>query len=270
MLALTNTKNSFNNKIIDNLKINKKNILSITTEKSYLMNGGIYILKSKILKNLKNKNLSLENDILKRLIKLKKIKAYYFNDRFIDIGSTKKLNFLKKNSDFIKNKTFFLDRDGVINEDNGYILDYKKFNFLYGVKKAIKYLNEKRYLVIIITNQACVGKSLLTEKKLNIIHQKMKKTIFNYNKGIIDDIYYSPYYKDSKIKKFTIHKKCRKPNNGMFLNAFDKWNVDIKKSIFIGDKITDKIAAKKSNIKFYLKKNYSLYKQVKDIVNNEK
>ena len=56
----------------------------------------------------------------------------------------------------------------------------------------------------------------------------------------------------------------------MFQKAFEKWNVNIEKSLFIGDKNTDKIAAYKSKIKFYLKKNISLYRQVREITNNEK
>ena len=56
----------------------------------------------------------------------------------------------------------------------------------------------------------------------------------------------------------------------MFHKAFKKWNINVEKSLFIGDKNTDRIASNKSNIKFYLKKNISLYKQVKEIINNEK
>ena len=270
ILALTNKKNSIHNNLLINLKINQKNILSYSNKKNFLMNGGVYLLNKKIFNKIENVNMSLEDDILDNLILNKKIKAYYYKDKFIDIGSTNKLDFIKKNSNFIKNKTFFFDRDGVINKNDGYIVNYKKFKFLKGVKTAIKYLNDKRYLVIIVTNQACVGKSLLTEKKLLDIHKKMKYSIYNFNKGIIDDVFYSPYYKHSKKNKYRIGRYDRKPNPGMFFKAFKKWNVNIEKSLFIGDRYTDQIAAKKSKIKFYLKKNVSLYKQVKEIIKNEK
>ena len=98
----------------------------------------------------------------------------------------------------------------------------------------------------------------------------MKSSIYNSNKGIIDDIFYSPYYKYSLKKKYRLNKFDRKPNIGMFQKAFKKWNVNIEKSLFVGDKNTDMIAANKSKIKFHLKKNISLYNQVKEIINNEK
>ena len=73
-----------------------------------------------------------------------------------------------------KNKAFFLDRDGVINKEKKYITKKSQFIFMNGVKKAIKYLNKKNYLVIIITNQAGIAKGLLTEVKLKEIHDFMR------------------------------------------------------------------------------------------------
>ena len=270
ILALTHKKKSINNKLLTNLKINKDNILTYSNKKNVLMNGGIYILSQKLLTKIENKNISLENDILDKLILNKKVKAYFYDEKFIDIGSNLKLNYLKKNPQLLKNKVFFLDRDGVVNDDKGYVLNYKQFIFLKGVKSAIRYLNTKKYLVILLTNQACIGKNLLTEKGLEIIHKKMKSSIYNSNKGIIDDIFYSPYYKYSLKKKYQLNKFDRKPNIGMFQKAFKKWNVNIEKSLFVGDKNTDMIAANKSKIKFHLKKNISLYNQVREIINNEK
>ena len=90
----------------------------------------------------------------------------------------KNLNFLKKNSNYVKQKAAFLDRDGVINQlKNDYIKNFKEFKFLPGVIKSLKYLSLKDYLIIIITNQACVGKSIISEKQLNYIHYKMRKNI---------------------------------------------------------------------------------------------
>ena len=82
----------------------------------------------------------------------------------------------------------------------------------------------------------------------------MRNDLLKFNGALIDDIYYSPYFKDSKYKKFRIKKKDRKPNNGMLLKAIKKWNIDIHSSVFIGDQITDKYAAELTDIKFHLKK----------------
>ena len=94
----------------------------------------------------------------------------------------------------------------------------------------------------------------------------MKKELFKKNKSYIDDIFYSPYYKYSKLSKYRKYRSDRKPSNGMFLKAIKKWNIDVNSSVFIGDKVTDKIAAQKSKVKFYFKKDISLYKQVKNII----
>ena len=166
----------------------------------------------------------------------------------------------------MKAKALFLDRDGVINKFKGYITSYKDFKFLSGVKSAIKYANKKNYLIIIVTNQSGIGRSYMSEEDLNKIHSKMKNTLFKFNKAKVDDIFFSPYYKNSKIKKYRTNKNDRKPKNVMLLKAIKKWNISVKDSFFIGDKITDKQAAKKTGVKFYYKKKISLYKQVRLIL----
>ena len=166
----------------------------------------------------------------------------------------------------VKSRALFLDRDGVINKSDGYILNFKNFKFLPGVKKAIKYANIKKYLVIIITNQSGIGRSYFSENDLNNIHIQMKKELNNYKGAYVDDIYFAPYFPKSKYKKYRINKNDRKPGNGMLLKAIKKWNVDIYSSFFIGDKVTDRYAAKKTNIKFYFKKKMTLYKQLKLIL----
>ena len=265
-MALTYSKNLINNNKINRISLNKNQTIEYTKNKSRLSNGGIYLFKKEIFKYINNKEQSLENEVLKELINKKKIKGILFSEKIIDIGSYQKLKIIKKQYKVLKNKAFFLDRDGVVNKDNGYILNYSKFKFLPGVKKAIHLLNQKKFLVIILTNQAAVGKGLITEKRLNDIHLKMSNEINNYKDSKIDDIYHASYYKHSKYTKYRNNSKDRKPNIGMFEKAVKKWNIDTKKSYFIGDKITDKLASKKASVRFYYKNKISLYKQIKDII----
>ena len=93
----------------------------------------------------------------------------------------------------------------------------------------------------------------------------MKKELYKYNGSVIKDIFYSPYYKYSKIKKYKLYKNDRKPFAGMLVKTINKWNIDIINSIFIGDKLTDKLASDKCGIKFYFKKSIALIKQLKEI-----
>ena len=228
------------------------------------MNGGIYFFKKKIFNFIKNKKISLEKNILNQLILKRKIKGIFSNQYFIDMGTVKKLKFLKINANILEQKAVFLDRDGVINKLNlnGYIKDYKEFIFLPGVVEGIKFLNKNDYLIIVITNQACVGKNIINEKELNTIHIKMQNYLKKKNKSYVDDIFYSPYYKYSNHSKYRLNKFDRKPNPGMILKAVKKWNINLKKSFFIGDQITDFKAAKKAGLKFYYKENKPLLNQL--------
>jgi len=266
VIALTLSENLINNNKINNIKLNNNNEIRFTKNKSKLSNGGIYLFKKEIFRYVKNQKQSLENEILFKLINKKKIKGILFTERLIDIGSYKKLNLLQKQSELLKNKAFFLDRDGVINKDDGYILKFSQFKILPGVKQAIHLLNKEKFIVIILTNQAAIGKGLITEKELKKIHSKMINKIKNYKNTVINDIFYAPYYKKSKIIKYRKNFKDRKPNIGMFTKAINKWNIDPKKSYFIGDKNTDKKASNQAYVKFYYKKNISLYKQIKNIL----
>ena len=251
---------------IRNLKLNRKKEVYFSQNNTNIINGGIYLFDRRIFKFIKNRPQSLENDILIKLIKKKRIKGILSKRNFIDIGSYKRLDFLKKNPSFIQNKAFFLDRDGVINKENGYVLKYSQFFFLNGVKKAIKYINDNNYLVIILTNQSAIGQGFLNEIKLNKIHQQMTKELFNNNRSKINDIYFAPYFKKSKNQKYRKNSEDRKPNIGMFKKALKKWNIDIKKSFFIGDKKTDYLASKKAHIKFFYRSKGSFYKQVRKII----
>jgi len=267
-IVTTDNKNYKKNDKMNNLKIDNQGFVEHSNNKTKLMNGGIYFFKKKIFDYILNKKCSLENDILNKLIKEKKIKGIYSNKKFIDIGSIRNLKFLKKNPNIISQRAVFLDRDGVINklDPNGYIFNFNQFQLLPGVGNAINFLNKRDYLVIVITNQACVGKLMITEKKLNQIHEKMKKKIFMDNQGLINDIYYSPYYKYSKNKTYRTNLIDRKPNPGMILKAIKKWNLRINDSFFVGDSITDYNAAKKIGLKFYYKDNGFFDKQIKRIV----
>ena len=265
-IALTKINNKQEKIKIKNLNLNKKKEVYFSKSKTNIINGGIYLFDRRIFKFIKNRPQSIENDIFRKLIKKNQVKGVLSKRNFIDIGSYKKLDFLKKNPSYIQNKAFFLDRDGVINKENGYVLKYSQFFFLSGVKEAIRYINNKNYLVIILTNQSAVGQGFLTELKLDKIHQKMMKELFNNTRSKINDIYFAPYFKKSKYQKYRKNSGDRKPNIGMFKKALEKWNIDIKKSFFIGDKKTDYLASKKAHIKFFYRDKGSFYKQVRKII----
>lgn len=164
-------------------------------------------------------------------------------------------------------KCAFLDRDGVINEDRGYISKIKQFKIFPGTTKAIKLLNNNSFLVILITNQAGVGRGLITLKELYTIHLYLKRVIKKRG-GVINDIFFCPYHPIYGLGKYKKNTKDRKPGSGMIKKAIRKWKIDPKKSFMIGDKRTDLLAAKGASIKFYYKnKKDNLFNQIKFILN---
>ena len=173
-----------------------------------------------------------------------------------------KIIMIKKNK---KNKCVFLDRDGVINIDRGYISKVSDFKIYPGVGKAINLLNKKNYLVIIITNQSGVGRGLIKLNELKLIHSFLKKNISKYN-AKINDIFFCPYHPKFGKGKYKKKSNDRKPGDGMIRKAIKKWKINTNTSFMVGDKISDKLAAKKAKIKFFYKKEKNLNTQIKNIL----
>lgn len=135
------------------------------------------------------------------------------------------------------NKAAFLDRDGVINVD---VLDYtskiKDFTFLPGVFDGLKLLQEKGYLLIVITNQGGIAKGLYTKEDVVVLHNWMCDEF--QKQGItITAIYFCPHH-DVSGKCL-----CRKPGSLMLEKAMARYNIDSTQSFFMGDKETDVQAA---------------------------
>ena len=144
------------------------------------MNGGTYYFKKNIFKYITNKNLSLENELLPKLIKQKKINGKIFKNFFIDIGSKQYLKMAKKKlKKHFEKPAVFLDRDGVINYDYGYVHKIKNFKFRPGVLLGLKYLLKKNYYLFIITNQAGIGKKKFKEIQFIRLHSEINEKLKN-------------------------------------------------------------------------------------------
>ena len=140
-------------------------------------------------------------------------------------------------------RAVFLDRDGVINEARGFIINVKDVRIFKEVPDAIKKLN-KRFYVIIITNQPQVGRGLCTERRVKKINSYIVKEL--RKKGAkINAVFYCPHHPEQHsdipafAKKYRIKCECRKPNIGMIIKAKKRFGLDIKKSYFVGDTTID-------------------------------
>ena len=119
--------------------------------------------------------------------------------------------------------------------------------------------------MIIITNQSGIGRGLIKIKELENLHNYLRKKI-KKDRAKIDDIFYCPFHPEFGKGKYKKKSNDRKPGDGMIRKAIKKWKIDTKKSFMIGDKISDKIAAKKAKIKFFYKKEKNLNTQMKIIL----
>ncbi len=148
----------------------------------------------------------------------------------------------------MKFKGLFLDRDGVVNYDFGHVGTVDRFKFKPFIFDLILEANYKKYKVIIITNQAGIAKGLYSEEDFKFLNNWMLNE-FKSNNCFIDDVYYCPYHPTKGRGCYLKDSFDRKPNPGMILKAINKHNIDLQKSILVGDNITDINAGKSSGIK---------------------
>ena len=230
---------------------------------SKLMNGGIYFFKKKFLNIIPNKPCSLEEDIFPNIIKKKLLTGKIYKDFFLDIGTPKYFKVsTKKLKDHFSRPAAFLDRDGVINHDSGYVYKKKDFRFRKGVIKGLKYLIKKKYYIFIVTNQAGIAKGMFNENDFKKLHLYLKNNLSKKN-IYFNDVQYCPYHPKGKIKIYKKKSSLRKPGNQMIKNILKKWLIDKRKSFMIGDKNSDKDCAKKSNLSFFYADS-NFYTQIKN------
>jgi len=150
-----------------------------------------------------------------------------------------------------KNKAIFLDRDGTINEDVGYVIDDGMFNMFDFTPAALGGLRELGFKLIIVTNQAGIAKGYFDMEMVQKVHNRLKKEL-KRNNIELDAIYYCPYHKDGIISEYMKDSTFRKPETGMIERAVREHNIDVTKSFMIGDKLTDIECGKKAGLKTIL------------------
>ena len=146
------------------------------------------------------------------------------------------------------NKAVFLDKDGTISKDVGYLNDPAKLEVFPYSAQAIKMLNDAGFKVIVVSNQAGIARGHLTENILQAIDKKVHKTILNSG-GVIDAIYYCPHHPEHGVHPFKKACENRKPNPGMLLRGKKEFDLDMSKSYLIGDKLSDIEAGNNAGVK---------------------
>lgn len=161
-------------------------------------------------------------------------------------------------------KAFFLDRDGTINEDRGYISDTKDIYIYPRSIKALKLIQQRNYLIIIVTNQAGVAMGYMSEKKLKEINNYIIDILAKENINI-NALYYCSYHPKHGNKKYKRNSTFRKPEPGMLIKASLDFKIDLNNSYMVGDKISDIEAGTKAGCKTILVKTGFGEKSMEDL-----
>ncbi len=263
----------------NNHKIKKIFFKKTNKNKLNIAISGLFYFKKKFFSkfNIKNKN---NIDIVKDLIgksKKNKISAYRSIEYIKDFGTPKRLKKIvkeQKSDDKNKVSAVFLDRDGVINMENGGVKSINEFKILPKVATAIKKLNDMNIPVFIISNQSVLEKRKISINNFKKIIIKLDDHLSKHD-AYVDDYLYCPFFKkrEKKFNKFPFFSKSRKPNPGMIMELAKKHEINLKKSFVVGDSDKDILAGSKCKcetilVKSVKIKDYKYKVQPNYIVNN--
>lgn len=225
---------------------------------------GFFILDKKVLDLMPDDNFSFEKVVLPQLIEKHQLSGYLTDHRYYSIGSLERIS---KTEKFLQpKKIIFLDRDGVINKkapEAEYVKLWDEFEFLPGAIEAMALLAQNNYKIFIISNQAGIARGAMTEQDLKEIHGNMEKELEKHNVKI-EKIYYCPHGWDDGCE-------CRKPKPGMLFQAAREYDLDLSKSLFIGDDERDLQAGNAAGCRTLLvDSEFSLLRAVKEKIINDK
>ena len=231
------------------------------------VNAAVYLLEKTILEFVPKKKCDWVHDVFdSALNKGLKLFAYRSSEYVKDMGTPERLeevrdnykNGIVLNSNYeIKRPAIFLDRDGTLNEEVNHCSNQDDLHLIDGVADAVKLINKSKYLAIVISNQSVIARNMCSLKDLKLIHNKLE-CLLGEEGAYLDDIYYCPHHPDKGYPEENVSYKidcnCRKPKPGLLYKAMNEHNIDLEKSIFIGDTTRDVKTAKELNIKSILLK----------------
>jgi D-glycero-D-manno-heptose 1,7-bisphosphate phosphatase len=148
-------------------------------------------------------------------------------------------------------RAIFLDRDGTLIAEKGYICDFSEVEIFPFAFEAVRLMKEHRFKVIVATNQSAVARGFCRPEQVENLHRCLREAFLN-REAEIDRIYYCPYLADGKIHSFRQEHPWRKPSPGMLLQAAADFNIDPSQSYMMGDDLIDLQAGKQAGCKTVL------------------
>lgn len=234
-----------------------------------LATAALYAARGKALAEQALKEWKMPLDFAKELFPAmlaegRKLRAYQSPEYIKDMGTPERLD--SGCADFLSRRfhngslatpkaAVFLDRDGVINREKGFLRHKDDLELLPGSAKAIKRLNHSGYLCVVVTNQPVIARGECGEEELAGIHARLD-TLLGAEGAWLDRLYYCPHHPDrgfpGEVKELKIACACRKPEPGLLLKAARELNVDLEKSWLVGDMTSDILAGRRAGVKTIL------------------
>ena len=212
------------------------------------INAGIYLVRKSVLADIKTSPCSLEREIMPGLAERGELLGTAAKGSFIDIGIPE--DFSRAQAllpAYMTRPAAFLDRDGVLNRDDGYVHRPEQIVWVPGAMKAVRWLNDRGYYVFVVTNQGGVAHGYYTEDHVHALHFWMQQQLQTHG-AHIDAFEHSPFHPDGVVAAYARESELRKPQAGMLHKLQREWAVEIEGSFMIGDRDSDVEAAKAGGV----------------------
>jgi D-glycero-D-manno-heptose 1,7-bisphosphate phosphatase len=213
-----------------------------------LMNAGIYAIDKRLLDRV-SETCSLERDILPALAHSGALRATRQSGWFVDIGVPEDLAHARRElTSCLDRPALFLDRDGVLNLDHGYVGSRDRWEWVQNAREAVALATAHGWHVFLVTNQAGVARGLYGEADVDALLVWVADELRRAG-GTLDDWRYCPYHTEAKIDAYRRDSEWRKPAPGMLVDLMRVWDVEPRHCLMVGDRDIDMQAAAAAGVR---------------------
>jgi D-glycero-D-manno-heptose 1,7-bisphosphate phosphatase len=207
------------------------------------INAGIYLVKRRLLDSIRALPCSLEREVLPGLAESGQLRGTAARGAFIDIGIPHDFARAQKLlPHFMHRPAAFLDRDGILNRDDGYVHKAEDIVWMPGAFEAVRWLNDQGFYVFVITNQGGVAHGYYEEQHVHDLHDWMQAELQRHG-AHIDAFEHCPFHPEGVVERYARESEFRKPQPGMILKLQREWTTEPARSFVVGDRDSDVAAA---------------------------